>query len=980
MMLRAPAIAGPPLVGRERELAVLWQAFEVALAGRGSVALVAGEPGIGKTRLLEAFAARAMAAGTVVLRGGASDAAGMPPYLPFLEALGQHIRAAPADLLAAQTGPHASVLLTILPDLAPRLGEIPAGYALPPEQARLRLYEAIGELLASIAAPTGLVVILDDLHWADAASLDLLCYIARHQAGARLLVLGAYRAGEVDEHAALGRAVAELNRLRALTTITVEPLAADEIAMLAANSLGAPLATEAAGRLLAHSEGVPFFAEELLRDWQETGALIHAGQRWELDPAVRPALPSGIISAVRQRLNRLEPEIVELLRTAAIIGRAFELGLLAEAAGREPEPVEEHLRTAMQTGLIRARGETSFIFSHDKIRECLYLDVTAVRRGRLHGFIGRALEARTEPMDAQRLADLAFHFARSGDRARGADYAMRAAELAMQTYAPEDALAHYRVTLDLSDAADARRGGLLLGLGEASMLAGAMEDAVAAFEAARAWLEARGDLLAAAHAAHLLGKAWWQREEIPHARSALEAARTLLADRPLAETVGVLVDLSSLVTLSQHEHEMGLAYARQALALAEEMQESRLIAAASRALGNLLVRVNDLATGLELLERALALAIASDDPAEAAECCACLRMARAWNGEYRRALAIAQQEIAFAQRCHTTYPLRHVYSHLTVLYALAGDLVAAERMFSAAQATLAHLAAPEAQAYLDLVAGVVPMVRGDLAAAERLTERAIAAFRAVNPNTLVWYLGILATIYARNGKRREAVAALEEAEALVAVLPSASMPAALGLSSVVEAALLLSDRARLARHYPLLSIFRGQFHNAFVDRLLGQLETMHGDLAAAQASLGAAEAVARREDVKLELANILIAQADLALAAGGRGAADVARAQLTEAQALLRNVGNEAEVKRMAERLRTLAHGRSTRPQLPAGLSAREGEVLRLIAAGKSNREIAEQLVLSEKTVENHLTRIYGKIGADNRVGAAAFAIHHGLA
>jgi predicted ATPase len=179
------------LVGRQQEFAVLWSQFEETRTGHTRVALVAGEPGIGKTRLLNEVAERAEQVGALVLRGGTSEAEGMPPYLPFLEALGGYIRAAPPEQLRAQTGSMAAILATILPELTLVLGELPISYPLPAEQARLRLYEAVGLFLAAIATAAPLVLMFDDLQWADAASLDLLRHVARQQSTARLLILGA---------------------------------------------------------------------------------------------------------------------------------------------------------------------------------------------------------------------------------------------------------------------------------------------------------------------------------------------------------------------------------------------------------------------------------------------------------------------------------------------------------------------------------------------------------------------------------------------------------------------------------------------------------------------------------------------------------------------------------------------------------------------------------------------------------------------
>src|SRR6266566_3528252 len=338
----------PILAGRHHELTALWSQFEATAAGRLRVALVAGEAGIGKSRLLQEVARRAEYNGTTVLRGGASEAEGMPPYLPFLEALGQYIGTATPEQLREQTGSMASVLATILPELSLRLDGLSTSYLLPPEQARMRLYEAVGIFLAAIAAPNTLLLILDDLQWADTATLDLLCYVARHQPDARLLILGAYREGEVTHRLAFERALAELTRLRRLSTTSVGPLADAELSSLAAEYLGEPIDLKVSHLLSRQSEGNPFFAEELLRGWLETGVIARDNTSIRLTATVETSLPSSIVGAVRQRLTRLSPQVVELLRIAAIIGRTFDVTLLAKVASLEMETVEDHLQEAIQ--------------------------------------------------------------------------------------------------------------------------------------------------------------------------------------------------------------------------------------------------------------------------------------------------------------------------------------------------------------------------------------------------------------------------------------------------------------------------------------------------------------------------------------------------------------------------------------------------------------------------------------------------------
>ena len=672
------------LVGRDNEVALLADQLGRAQRGQCRVVILAGELGIGKTRLLDACTADAASNGVLVHRGSASDAEGMPPYLPLLEALGQHIRVTPTALLHTQLGDLTPVLTTILPELASRMAPLPPMYALPPEQARMRLYEAVGVFLSAIAAPHALVLVLDDLHWADRATLDLLAYIIQHQADARLLIVGAYRTGDVAQNPALQRMLIALNHLRILTTIPVGPLAPAALIALAEQYLGGPIDAATSRLLVEQSEGNPFFAEELLRDWRETGVLTWSGSNWCRSTAGALALPSSIVDALQQRLDRLPSALRELLRVAAIMGRVIDVAILAEVTECDEEAIEDQLNAAARLQLLAATHNAQFAWSHDTIRACLYSDMTTVRRKRLHGRIGDVLEARNAAPDATQLADQAFHFVRSGDQTRGIVYAQQAGDAAIQVSAASEAATQYQNALDLLAPGDARRGPLLHALGTALLLAAAHTDAVSAFESAQVWFLQQGDIIAAARAAEGQGKSWWQQEAILEAEAAFELALTLLAGRPMPETVGVLVNLSSLLTLSMLQRDAGLEYARQAIALAHQLEDPRLVATASRALGNGQVRAGRLSSGIALLETARALAVANDDPVEAAECCAGLRMACCWNAEYGRAIAYAHQEIALGGRCHTPYALRHVYTQLVVLSTVTGGVAAGQQVLTTA--------------------------------------------------------------------------------------------------------------------------------------------------------------------------------------------------------------------------------------------------------------------------------------------------------
>lgn len=966
-----------PIAGRQHERAVLWGQLEAALGGRLRVALLAGEPGIGKTRLLDDLADRAGAAGMLVLRGGASDAAGMPPYLPLLEAIGQYVRSASDELLRTHAGALAPVLATIIPEIALRLGTLPASYPLPAEQARLRLFEAVGALLATLASAAGLAVVLDDLHWADQATLDLLGYIARRQPAARLLIVGAYREGEITEPAAFGRTIADLTRLHALATVAVGRLDAPDLDTLLSAYLGGPAEPDVGARLLAHSEGNPFFAEELLRSWMEAGALARAGASWRLDQSLAGPLPGSIVLAVRQRVARLTPACADLLRTAALIGRGFAPELLAEVAGQDIEHVEDLLVTATQAQLIRAAGAGLLSFSHDKIRECLYDEVPPQRRRRLHGLIGQALVARPEPAGAPQLAALAFHFTRSGDHEAGIAYSRRAAEQALRAHAPDSAIAHLRTALALLGANDNRRGELLLALGEAASAADQGPAAIEALAEARAWFVQRGDRPGAGRAAYRQGQAYWRIEALGQALAAFEAALVLLEGQPSPELVLTLIDLASLQAMSLHQHEPGMAYSQRALALAHSLEDDRLIASASRAAGNIDVRNGNLAAGITLLEQALALADQADDPVEAAECCAQLSHACYWAGETARAFALAERQLAYAHRTHDAYQLRHMYSLLARGASLQGRWEDAERWIAAAQREVEQLASPEPRAFLQMTRGDLAYERGDYPAALAHYAVAIEAFRVLGPGALVWYLGQygLAQLAANAYDTARRIAG--ELAALVEPLPALAMSSAGPLATLALIALDLGDQEQIAALTPRLRPFQGQFHDYLIDRVLGQLLTAQRDWVAAEGLLESAAASARRNSLAPELARTLEAQAALALA---RGHGSAARSLLADARAVYESLAHPRAMLLRAQPAGQGSRARGPARAYPAGLSPREVEVLRLVVAGSSNREIAAALTLSEKTVANHLASIFAKIGADNRAAAAAFAVRHQLA
>lgn len=969
------------IVGRHRERALLDDALRDGLAGQTRVVAIVGEPGIGKTRLLADIAERAQGQGSLVLRGPSSGSAGMPPYLPFLEAIGSYLRAASPQDVRRHAGAHGPILAGLFPEVSQRIGAGRPVVALPIEQARFRLYEAIALFFASLCSAQPVLLVLDDAHWADAASQDLLVFIARQQPRLRLLIVLAARVGD-DAAPDLAHLLAELDRLRCLTTIELQPLDLDEIGMLSA-SLLSTLDADAARALAGSSGGNPFLAEELLRGWQEGGRLQPTPAGWRLEADAGALVPTSILRAIEQRLARLPDQTLDALLCAAVIGRTFQSGMLALALERTVDQLEADLGPALRAHLIRAEPPGSVLaahsFRHDTIREALYQRLAPSRRQRWHALIGHALERR--PETAHALAELAFHFLRSADHARGARYSMQAASEALRAFAPREALRLYRAALDRLEQSDVttalQRGHALLGAGEAALQAGMEGDAIAAFESALAWFNAHEAPIPAARAAHGLGRAQWQIEAVPAAQKHFEHALALLGDQASADASRIHADLANLLVLSRHQYAEGMAHAEFALDIAQRIENDALAAAALRTRGNLYVRANRLAEGIEDLESALTTATRREDLLEAAEVCTGLLIARAWNAEMRAAREIALRLIAIAERCHARYYTRHVFSLLFYLEVAQGNLDQAQVWLRSAETVVADLASPEPQAFLNQARANSARVTGDIAAAETAISAAMQIYRGFGPDAVIWYVGLEMLIRWEGGRPADARVLRDELEALLGALPAGAFPSAEAYTHLALFALASGEHERLIMLHPRLLSFRGQFHDALIDRLLGAIDVARGNWAVAQAALASAEACARRENLRWELAQTRVTQADLELARGGPESALRARSCLAEAIQIVAAYGNEAEEKRLRARLRDLPPQPGAKPSqpAPAGLSRRELDVLRLIAQGRSNREIAKVLALSEKTIANHVTMIFNKIGVENRAGAAAFAV-----
>jgi DNA-binding SARP family transcriptional activator len=463
-------------VGRERQLAQLMVGVDDLHRGRGSLFLLRGEPGIGKTWLAEEAAARAAERGAVFLFGRCWESGGAPPYWPWVQCLRKLVQQTEPDTLAAELGAGAVDIALLVPELRELLPHLPQPPAIDPEGARFRLFDAVTTLLRNSARTRPIVLVLDDLHAADAPSLLLLRFLSAALGDARVLVIATRRESNPAASESFAATVAELARSESFHEIALGGLGRAEVELL----MDAAGATGASEDLVAavheRTDGHPFFVAELVHLLSSDGRL--------------DAIPPGVRAVVAERVGLLSDDCRRALAVASVVGRAFPAAVLARASGVDPDRtldlVEEALEAKALATLPGAPGQ--FRFAHALVREVLYEQLSMNERVRLHRSVAEALEAIHAPELDRHVAELAHHFflaAPGGSAARAVEYAARAAERAVTELAYEEAARLYEMAVtahELQPGADAQaRCELLLGLAAAQASANDMISAKSTF-------------------------------------------------------------------------------------------------------------------------------------------------------------------------------------------------------------------------------------------------------------------------------------------------------------------------------------------------------------------------------------------------------------------------------------------------------------------------------------------------------------------
>jgi class 3 adenylate cyclase len=477
-----------PFVGRQRELEVLRGAFEQACSGHGRIVMLAGEPGIGKTRTAQELAGHAAQREAAVLWGRCHEESGAPPYWPWVQVIRGSLRDADPDLLAG-LGAGASDIADIVPEIRDLLPGLERSAPLgDPSEARFRMFESIRQLLASLCRRRTLLMVLDDVHWADAPSLRLLEFLAPELGSNRLLLVGTYRATELSRRHPLSNTLGALARVPHFARINLTGLSAEEVqAFIATAGTTAPVGLAKA--LYDQTEGNPLFLREIVRFLEQRGAL-GAGlepEKGTLPPAIR--IPEGVTEVIGRRLNFLSAGCNEVLAVASVIGRDFAWEVLLRAAAPLSEDMLlEALDEAVAAHIVEETAAGRYQFTHNLIRMTLYDELRIARRRQFHRAVGNAIEAVYRADLDPLLPELARHFQAAGNDAqsdRAIDYAVRAGRRADALLAFEDAVQFFQTALDAIEQRpepdDATRCQLLFMLGEAQRKSNDFADALTTF-------------------------------------------------------------------------------------------------------------------------------------------------------------------------------------------------------------------------------------------------------------------------------------------------------------------------------------------------------------------------------------------------------------------------------------------------------------------------------------------------------------------
>jgi len=722
---RAGKVSPQLLVGRAHELS----AIEQHLVGMASPMLVlAGEPGIGKSRLLQEAARHGASLGWQVLRGGCQRRGGQEPYAPLPGTLGRYAREQePTRLSAALQG--CAWLARLLPELADLLEPLPA-WAIPPEQERRLVVDAVIRFLGAIAGPAGTLLVLDDLQWASPDALDLLTALAHAAPAVPIRVVGAYRDTDVRPGDPLADTLADLAHAGLVTRLAPAPLADRDAARLFDHLVtDAPPALRA--RLLARAEGVPFYLVSCAQAVCAGAISTDMGDTGDADDAVALATPPwDVAQSVRQRVAALPTEARALLDVAAVVGRQASRALLAAATGCSDEELFAALDESDRVRLLEETGQ-DYRFVHDVIREVVEADLGAGRRAALHRRVATILaeQWRALGLSEEPLEPLAYHYAHGGSEEKAAWYLEQSGDRARARAAHAAAERYYRNAADklerLEQPPDTARVREKLGALLATLAR--FGEALPLLEAAAVAYRARGDQDALGRTIARIGDAYGDSGTPEEGLRRLQPLAEILDEAGPSQGLAALhASLAGLFFCSGRYAE-SLAAATRVAALATLVDDRRLMLQAARKQATALTMLARPAEALPIFEQAVPLAESLDDPESLSRIFGNMAAISANVGALDRASLYLDRALAAAERVGDPVMLIHLESTSGFMAFYAGDWPRARADLGAALTRSRGIGMSSRYAYPLAYLSFLTLAEGAWDEAARLAQESIDA-------------------------------------------------------------------------------------------------------------------------------------------------------------------------------------------------------------------------------------------------------------